>query len=269
VDPSRREVAARLAGATVLVAGGRAILGPISCEIGVGEYWALLGPNGAGKTTLLGLLGAQRHPTSGEVVVLGARLGRSDLRELRRRIAIVGHHVADQLPPNATATEIVLTGRDGLLAPWWGAFDRAAEEEARSLLAELHCAHVADQLFGLCSLGERQRILIARAMLGRHALLLLDEPAIGVDLPGREALVSVLDGLAAAPDRPTIVHVAHSLEELPTRVSHALLLREGRAVAAGPAAEVLADGPLSACFGLSVHLERVAGRYVAHAAASW
>ncbi|HUY30925.1 MAG TPA: ATP-binding cassette domain-containing protein [Acidimicrobiales bacterium] len=255
-------------GATV-VADGRLILGPVSMTLGPGEHWALLGPNGAGKTTLLSLLGAQRHPTAGEVVVLGGRLGRVDMRELRRQIGVVGHSVADRLPVGASALELVLTGRDGILAPWWGSFDAADRAAALELLERFHCGHLADQRFAQLSQGERQRVLLARSMYGRHRLLLLDEPAVGVDLPGREALVAALDSLASEPDAPATVQVVHTLEELPSSTSHALLLREGRAVAAGPAAEVLADEPLGACFGLAVHVHRDGGRYSARAASSW
>ena len=247
----------------------RTILGPLDLTVAAGEYWALLGPNGAGKTTLLTLLGAQRHPSAGIVEVLGERLGRTDVRVLREQIATVGHSVADLLPRAASALEIVLTGRDNLLAPWWGRFSRADEHEARALLERFRCAHLSEQPFGHCSQGERQRVLLARALFGRHRLLLLDEPAVGVDLPGREALVAALDAIGRDPARPSIVQVAHTLEELPPAVSHALLLRAGRVVAAGPVGEVLAGGPLSACYGLEVHLERHGGRYSARAASSW
>jgi len=262
------EPAAEVDAATVTV-DGRRVLGPLSLEVRAGEHWALLGPNGAGKTTLLSLLGAQRHPSSGAVRVLGRELGRTDLRELRRRIGVVGHSISDRLPFQASALEIVLTGKDGLLAPWWGVFDDADREEALTLLARLRCGQLAGQPFGHCSQGERQRVLIARSLFGRHQLLLLDEPVVGVDLPGREALVSALDELARGRDGPTTVQVAHTLEELPASVSHALLLREGLPVASGAAADVLRDVPLSECYGLAVHVEARDGRRSAWAASSW
>lgn len=262
--------AAVLTAAAVRVAGERTILGPLSLEIAVGEHWALLGPNGAGKTTLLSLLGAERQPSVGTVEVLGAQLGRVDLRELRRRIGVVGHRVAERLPPAVSALEIVLTGRDGLLAPWWGSFEEPARAEARALLAVLGCDALAAQPFGACSQGERQRVLLARSLLGRHELLLLDEPAVGVDLPGREALVDALDALAAQDEPPTTVHVAHTLEELPRTTTHALLLRAGACVAAGPVGEVLNDDALSACYGATFRVERREdGRFAAWAAGSW
>ncbi len=265
---ARGETVAAVTGATVVV-GGRAVLGPVSLTVRVGEHWALLGPNGAGKTTLLSLLGAERHPTGGEVVVLGGVLGRVDMRELRRDIGVVGHRVADRLPGGACALEVVLTGRDGILAPWWGSFDDTERADALALLERFRCGHLASQPLARLSQGERQRVLIARSLYGRHRLLLLDEPAVGVDLPGREALVAALDSLASGDGAPATVHVAHTLEELPASTTHALLLRDGRSVASGPAEEVLADGPLGECFALPVRVRREDGRYSARADSSW
>lgn len=252
-----------------VVTKGRRILGPISLRIGRGEHWAMLGPNGAGKTTLLTILGAARHPTSGRAEVLGAQLGRSDLRSLRAEIGSVGHRVADAIPPVATSLEVVLTGPDGLLAPWWSSFGDKARGEAAAMLERVGCAHLADQAFGLCSQGERQRVLLARSLMGRHRLLLLDEPAVGVDLPGREALVAVLDDLARDPEGPATLHVVHTLEELPSSTSHALLISGGTAVASGSVDDVLTSSLLSACFGHRFEVERRGGRFSAWAAGSF
>lgn len=258
-----------LAAATVVL-GDRCVLGPLSLSIEAGQHWALLGPNGSGKTTLLSLVGAQRQPTSGSVTVLGERLGRTDLRRLRRRIGAAGHTISDRLPVAASALQIVLTGKDGLLAPWWGSFSPADEEAAGRLLDRLGCGELAGRRFGSCSQGERQRVLLARSLFGGHRLLLLDEPAVGVDLPGREALIEAMDALAAEAEPPTTVHVAHTLEELARSTTHALLLRDGRAVACGVAAEVLTSESLSECFGACFELERRAdGRYAAWAVPRW
>lgn len=265
---SETDVAAVLEGVTV-DAAGRRLLGPVALTLRSSEHWALLGPNGAGKTTLLSLLAATRHPSSGAATVLGCRLGQTDLRTLRARIGVVGQSVADRMPGHATASEVVLTGRDGILAPWWASFDEAERAHARSLLDRFRCGHVAEQPFVSCSQGERQRVLLARSLYARHGLLLLDEPAAGVDLPGREALVAALDELGALVDAPTTVQVAHTLEELPASTTHALLLRDGIAVASGSVEEVLTDEPLSACFGIDIRVERVAGRFSARAVAAW
>ncbi len=252
-----------------VVVNGRATLGPVSVKIAAREHWALVGPNGAGKTTLLSLAGAERHPTTGAVHVLGERIGRTDLRELRKRIGSVGHLVADRLPRDATAREVVLTGRDGTLATWWSTFSDADEAHAIELLHRLRCDRIVDQPFGRCSQGERQRILLARSLFGRHPLLLLDEPAVGVDLPGRESLVAALDDLAESPEPPATVHVVHTLEELPRSTSHMLMLRAGEVVAAGPIEDVCTDANLSACFSIDVRVSRIEGRLHATAAPSW
>ena len=257
----------RIEDATVAI-DGRRVLGPVSLELRRQERWALLGPNGAGKTTLFSLLAAQRSPSTGRVEVLGAVLGRTDMRALRTRIGVVSHRVADALPWSVTALEIVLTGKSGLLAPWWGAFDDDDRDGARRLLDDLSCGHLADQPFSHCSQGERQRILVARSLLGGHELLLLDEPTAGVDLPGREALVAALEALAASGSGPTTVHCAHTLEELSPSITHAALLRDGRLVAAGPADDVLTAGHLSDCFGIALRLERHGRRRSAWAAGS-
>ncbi len=252
-----------------VVVNGRHTLGPITVVIRAQEHWALLGPNGAGKTTLLSLAGAERHPTTGTVHVLGQLIGRTDLRELRRSIGSVGHSVADRLPRDSTAREVVLTGRDGTLATWWSEFSEQDQEHAVALLHQLRCDRIVDQQFGRCSQGERQRILLARSLFGRHPLLLLDEPAVGVDLPGRESLINALDDLAGTDAPPATVHVVHTLEELPRSTSHVLMLREGRVVVAGPIDDCLNDETLSACFGIAMHVVRSSGRYSATSASSW
>jgi iron complex transport system ATP-binding protein len=261
--------AAMLDRATIATPEGRLLVGPVSVSIRTGEHWAVLGPNGSGKTTLLRLLGAERQPSTGAVTVLGARLGSVDLRSLRSRIGVVSHAVADRLPRTASALEIVLTGRRGVLAPWWAASDEADRVRGRRILAALGCAALADQEFGSCSQGERQRVLLARSLFVEHPLLLLDEPGAGVDLPGREALVLALTALARSPDPPTTVHVSHSLEELPPTTSHALLLRSGEVVALGPIEEVLTERLMERCFGLAIRVSREDGRWTARASASW
>jgi iron complex transport system ATP-binding protein len=261
--------AALLDRVTVTTPDGRRLLGPVSLAVRTGEHWAVLGANGAGKTTLLRLLAAERHPSSGTAIVLGARLGASDLRQLRSRIGVVSHAVADRLPPGATSLGIVLTGGRGVLAPWWASTDEADLVRGRQILKALGCDGLAERPFGSCSQGERQRVLLARSLFVEHPLLLLDEPCAGVDLPGREALVLALTALARSSDSPTTVHVSHLLEELPATTSHALLLREGEVVAMGPIEDVLTERSLGDCFGLAITLTREEGRWTARASPSW
>jgi len=252
-----------LAGAEVRV-GGRSILGPLDLSIGTGEQWALLGPNGSGKTTGLTLMGAWRQPSRGTVDVLGERLGRADLRVLRRRIGHVSHRLAERLPAERTVLETVCTGREATLVTWWQTFEEAALAEARGLLAAVGCEALADRRLASCSLGERQRVLIARALFGKHELLLFDEPAAGLDLPARELLLEAMASSAAT--GATGILATHHLEEIPPTTTHAALLRDGLVVAAGPIDDVLADDPMTACFDMPIRVEHRRGRWAALAA---
>jgi iron complex transport system ATP-binding protein len=253
--------AVRLAAAEVRI-GGRRILGPMDLTIGDGERWALLGPNGSGKTTALALMGARRQPSRGEVDVLGERLGRTDVRLLRHRVGHVSHRVAEELSGGLTVLDTVLTGRDGTLVRWWQTFDDAERDAARDLLRDVGCEGLADRSLATCSLGERQRVLLARALFGPHDLLLFDEPAAGLDLPARELLVRSMGAVDAA---RTTVLATHHLEEIPVTTTHAALLRAGVATAAGPIGEVLTHEHLSACFGVPIEVTRAGGRWTARA----
>ena len=253
-----------LAAAEVRVQG-RAILGPVDLLVRPGEHWVLLGPNGSGKTTLLSLAGAWRQPSRGSVRVLGERIGRVDVRALRGRIGHVSHLVADRLRASITVEHAVLTGKASTLETWFqdlGDDDRAT---AHVLLAEVGCEALADRQVGSLSLGERQRVSIARALFGRPELLLLDEPAAGLDLPARERLVMAATAAASRPHGPTTLLATHHLEEVPATVTHAALLREGRITHAGPVELILADEPLSSCYGIDVVVERRHGRWWARA----
>jgi iron complex transport system ATP-binding protein len=241
--------------------GGRAILGPLDLSIGGSEHWVLLGPNGSGKTTALTLMGAWRQPSRGAVAVLGERLGRVDVRGLRRRIGHVSHRVAEQLRGELSVLETVLTGRDATLVTWWQRFSDEDVSRATALLHTVGCAALADRTLATCSLGERQRVLIARALFGEHELLLFDEPAAGLDLPARELLLSAM----ATAREPTTVLATHHLEEIPSIATHAALLRDGRLTAAGPIVEVLAGGPMTECFGMPIVVEHDDGRWRARA----
>ena len=254
-----------LAGAQVRV-GGRSILGPIDLSIGAGEQWVVLGPNGGGKTTALALMGAWRQPTAGTVEVLGERLGGTDVRTLRRRVGHVSHRLAERLPGRRSVLETVCTGREATLVTWWQTFDDDDLAEARGLLAAVGCEALAERPLESCSLGERQRVLIARALYGKHDLLLFDEPAAGLDLPARERLLDAM--VAGAATGATGVLATHHLEEIPPTSTHAILLRDGLVVASGPIGEVLADEPMTACFELRIHVEHRRGRWTASAVGS-
>jgi iron complex transport system ATP-binding protein len=239
--------------------GRKRLLGPVSLSVGAGESWVVLGPNGSGKTTLLDLAGGLRHPTSGAVEILGSLVGRTDLRELRPRIGFVGHRVTEAIPARLRVEDVVLTGKRSTLVPWLQSFDEDDRGAAAALLDRVGCAHVADQPLESCSQGERQRVLLARALFGRPELLLLDEPAAGLDLRGRDLLLQALE--AASDGAPPSILVTHHLEEIPRTATHAALLREGRFVAAGRIRRVLTSELVSACFGTTVPGSFVSGRW--------
>jgi iron complex transport system ATP-binding protein len=243
--------------------GGNQILRGVDWRVREGEHWAVVGPNGAGKTSLLRIAAARAHPTSGLVRVLGGQLGRVPIRRLHERIALVDPKLARAFHPRAPVHEVVLTGTAGttmLLE------DRVEPERAAELIALLGVEHVRDRPFSDCSEGERTRTLLARALMLDPALLLLDEPTAGLDLPGRELVLAAIGRLVSSHGSLASVTVQHHLEELPATTTHALLLRAGTVVAAGPVGEVLADEPLRACFGVPVRVERVGGRFFAQLA---
>ena len=240
---------------------GRIVLGPIDLRIGRSERWVLLGPNGGGKTTLLALAGARRQPSAGRVTVLGVTLGRGDVRALHPRISHTSHILAERIPPGLPVRTVVLTGKRAVLSPWFQEFDQDDERRAVTLLEQVGCAHLAARRFDTGSQGERQRVLLARALFSQPELLILDEPASGLDLPGREALVEALEAVARQPSAPTTILATHHLEEIPPSTTHAALLRDGRLVAGGEIEGVLVAASLESCFGVRTEVGRRGGRW--------
>jgi iron complex transport system ATP-binding protein len=253
-----------------VVRDGTTILGDVTWRVEADERWALLGPNGSGKTTLLRVIGAGLWPTRGTVEILGERLGRVDMRELRRRISVVSASVARNLRPAQPAADVVLTGRHAALETWWHEYTDGDRRRAATLLEDAGFGGpaFAARQFGQLSEGERQQVLLARALMGSPDLILMDEPAAGLDLGARERLLGRLAALAADPTVAPMVLVTHHLEEIPAGVTHAALLRAGRMVAAGPVEEVLTDAAVSDAFGVVVAVERRAGRWRAVAGSS-
>jgi iron complex transport system ATP-binding protein len=255
-----------LEGVTVRT-GGRTILGPVDLRIEPGEHWVVIGPNGGGKTTLLSICGAWRQPSGGRAEVLGDVLGRTDVRALRRRIGHVSHLLGERLRPRQPVIDVVLAGRAAALEVWWQDLDEGDRAAARRALEGVGCAELADREVGRLSLGERARVLIARAMVGAPDLLLFDEPAAGLDLPGRERLLRAMTDVASATSPPTTVLATHHLEEIPPSVTHALLLRAGQVVSVGPVGDTLRDEALAATFGMAIDVGWSGGRWWARAAA--
>jgi iron complex transport system ATP-binding protein len=245
---------------------GHPILDGITLRVRRGDHTAVLGPNGSGKTTLLRILATYRYPSRGTATVLGERFGRTDLRALRPRIGLVSVGLDPLLEVRAPALPLVAAALTGATWPAPGVLaDPVTATAARRALARVGAAHLAGRRVDTLSQGERQRVRIARALVGDPELLLLDEPFAGLDLGGRESLLADLDRVLAEAGGPTVLLVTHHLEELPGRIAGAVLLRGGRVVADGPAGEVLTDGPVSACFGLPVAVAHEGGRYLARA----
>jgi iron complex transport system ATP-binding protein len=246
--------------------GTKVLLDSIDWTVELDERWVVLGANGAGKTTLLQIAAAQLHPTDGIVYILGERLGAVDLFELRPRIGLTSAALAQRIPNQELIGDIVISAGYAVVGRWREAYGRTDRRRATRILGQLGVADLRDRPFGTLSEGERKRVQIARALMTDPELLLLDEPAAGMDLGGREDLLRRLTRLARRADAPASVLVTHHVEEIPIGTTHALLLRDGMVVESGLIADVLTDESLSETFGLSVLLERVAGRYYARAA---
>jgi len=246
--------------------GTTTILDSVDWTVQDGERWVVLGRNGAGKTTLLQIAAGRMHPTAGTADVLGSRLGRVDVFELRPRIGLSSAALADRIPPGETVRDVVLTAAYGVTGRWREAYEDLDLDRARDLMAAFGVEHLAERRFGTLSEGERKRVQIARALMTDPELLLLDEPAAGLDLGGREELVAALAELAGDHRSPVLVLVTHHVEEIPPGFTHVLLLREGRVHAAGPVEETLTAENLSGAFGLPLELDRVGDRWSARAA---
>ncbi len=248
-----------------VVRGQKTLLESVDWVVNEGERWVVLGPNGAGKTTLLSIAAARLHPTRGMVDILDEILGAVDVFELRPRIGLSSTVLAAQIPEAETVRNCVVTAAYGVTGRWVESYDDADEAQAGELMAVWGIDHLAERRFGSLSEGERKRVLVARALMTDPELLLLDEPAAGLDVGGREDLVARLDELARDEAAPAVVMVTHHLEEVPDAFTHALLLREGRVVAAGPVRQVMTQRNLSETFGLPLKLVRVGNRYAAFA----
>ncbi|WP_280452226.1 ABC transporter ATP-binding protein [Nocardia cyriacigeorgica] len=245
---------------------GHTLVGPVTWQVELDERWVVLGPNGAGKTSLLRMAAAEVHPTSGTAHLLGEVLGKVDVSELRPRIGLSSAAVAGRVPRDEKVSDLVVSAGYAVLGRWRERYDDVDTDRAIDMLESLGAEHLADRTYGTLSEGERKRVLIARALMTDPELLLLDEPAAGLDLGGREELVERLGDLAADPDAPAIVLVTHHVEEIPPGFTHGLLLNEGSVVAQGLLSDVLTAENLSEAFSQSIALDRVDGRYFARRA---
>jgi iron complex transport system ATP-binding protein len=258
------EAALALSAVTVR-AGGATLLSDVTWTVAPQERWVVLGANGAGKTTLLRLAAGRLFPTSGQVHLLGEVLGQTDLTQLRPRIGFASAALADAIPDGEAVLDAVVTAAWGVFGRFDEAYDPVDVERARSLLGRLGCRALEQRRFGTLSEGERKRVQLARALMTDPELLLLDEPAAGLDLGAREALLRLLGRLTADPDAPATVLVSHHVEEIPPGITHALLLRGGKVIASGPIADVLTARYLSVCFGFPLQVFADKGRFTARA----
>jgi iron complex transport system ATP-binding protein len=243
--------------------GGRTLVGPVTWAVELDERWVIVGPNGAGKTSLLRIAAATEHPSSGVAYVLGERLGRVDATELRARVGLSSSSLAQRVPGSEVVRDLVVSAGYAVLGRWRERYDDVDYDQAIDILESLGAEHLVDRVYDTLSEGERKRVLIARALMTDPELLLLDEPAAGLDLGGREELVARLADLAADPDAPAIVLVTHHVEEIPLGFSHCMLLSEGQVVAAGLLPDALTAENLSAAFGQSMAVDVIDGRYFA------
>lgn len=243
----------------------RAILRNLTWTVNEGERWVVLGPNGAGKSTLLAVLATRLYPTSGTVRILDEEIGAVDVAELKPRIGVVNAGVVAHLPTSETVENVVLTAAWAVTGRWIEQYEPEDVLRAQTLLEQFDIAKYADRRFGTLSDGERKRALIARALMANPELLLLDEPAAGLDLGAREELVARLGGLASDPASPAVVLITHHVEEIPPGFTHALLLHDGEAVAMGRIEDVMTSTLLSITFGTGLQVNLVDGRWTARA----
>ncbi|CAB4583813.1 unannotated protein [freshwater metagenome] len=245
--------------------GDRTILGPLNWEVHAGERWVILGPNGAGKTTLLQMCATLAHPTIGTVSILGEQLGKVDVFELRNRVGFTSSAMIDLLPPEEKVIDIVLTAAYAMLERWQEIYDLWDESRAKALLTTFGVRELGERTFGTLSEGEKKRVQIARAIMSDPELLLLDEPAAGLDLGGREDILRRISQFAAEPTAPATVIVTHHIEEIPAGTTHVLLLKNGLVVRQGLIEDNLTSDSLSEIYGIPILLEINHGRYFAQA----
>ncbi len=250
----------RLDSATV-VRGGRPILDNVTLEVGSGERWAVLGPNGAGKTTMLDLMSTRIHPTSGTVAVLGEALGLVDVFELRPLIGVVSSRSSDHVPASEPVRDVIITAGWAVSGRYWETYDDIDLKRCDELLHLMGLEDLADRRLGTLSDGERKKVLLARALFPNPELLLMDEPAAGLDMGARESLLGRLSAIAQDPTAPVQVMITHHVEEIPAGFSHALLLRDGHMLASGPIDTVITDENLTAAFGTPLLVSKVFSRF--------
>lgn len=238
------------------------ILQDVSWRVEAGRHCVILGANGSGKTSLLGVLTAYLTPSAGEIHLFGKRYGQHDWRELRKSVGLVGSALRAMLRFDEPALHAVLSGKDAMVN-YWGEISEAERRQARQLLRQVDCGALEDRAWGLLSQGEQQRVLIARALMAKPRLLILDEPCAGLDMAAREHFLAFLGKLGSKPAGPTLILVTHHVEEIAPIFRDVLILKDGRVLASGPTEKALTAKGLSEAFGCAIRLKRSGGRYTA------
>ncbi len=244
-----------------LIYDNQPVLSDISFQVHRGDHWVVMGQNGAGKTSLFYIASAQLRPSSGTAFVLGEQLGKTDMRQLRKRIGISSASIADQLRQDLLVGEVVLTGLYGDLAPWWHNYTALDKSRADDLLELAGVEALSKRIFCTLSAGERQQVLTARAFMADPQLLLLDEPTSGLDMGARERFLTRLGSLLAEHPNLSLIIITHHIEDVPISSTHALVIKQGQAVAMGSIDDVLTDENLSFAFDFPLKVERYLGRY--------
>ena len=248
-----------------VIRDGKSILGPLDWQVNEDERWVILGPNGAGKSTLFALCSTQMHPTTGSVEILGSKLGAVDVFEVRPRIGFMGSTLMNLFPEDEKVIDIVLTAAYAMLGRWNESYELWDESRAQGLLTTLGVRELAQRSFNTLSEGEKKRVLISRSLMSDPEILLLDEPASGLDLGGREDLLNRFDLLANDPYSPVTLIITHHIEEIPARSTHALLLKSGKIVGSGPIATVITSENLSVAYDMPISVSIMNNRYSANA----
>lgn len=242
---------------------GRVLLGPVTWQVELDERWVIIGPNGAGKTTLIRMAGAEEFPTTGQLVVMGEKIGKTDMRDLRALIGMSSSALGHRIPDHEKVGDLVISAGYAILGRWREDYSGVDYDRAYEILEQMGALHLRDRTWGTLSEGERKRVLIARALMTNPELLLLDEPGAGLDLGGREDLVTYLGELAMDPDAPATVMITHHVEEIPAGFTHALLLDEGEVVALGLLDDVITSANLTRAFHQPITVDRIDGRFFA------
>ncbi|KAA8723994.1 iron complex transport system ATP-binding protein [Corynebacterium spheniscorum] len=242
---------------------GRTLVGPVNWQVELDERWVIIGPNGAGKTTLIRMASAEEFPSTGEAYIMGEKIGKTDMRDLRAMIGVSSAALGNRIPAEEKVADLVISAGYAVLGRWREEYEELDFAQADEILEQVGAKHLADRTWGTLSEGERKRVMVARALMINPELLILDEPSAGMDLGGREDLVGYLSDIAMDPDAPAIVMITHHVEEIPAGFTHAMLIDEGKIIAQGLLNTVLTSENLTKTFHQPIQVDRIGERYFA------